>query len=267
MNHVLFSTYLKDFGIYLSRFNLYLISEPNACKLETSKNSEQENEDDQLVVSDTKNQKTETVVKPSEVIQVNPVRYINISKPQIKPNIEITYFDEKLSSFSEVRTRYSTTLLDDVKEAVSWTNPEVKENDNESIDPFNYGFKVRKIKLDQKTYLSTEQSEDICTYIFPQSNNNGSMILHHPNELWGYDQSENFILAVIASCHGEDATQYIWYKNGDVYKSGPHHSCIQVKECGIYHVKVSFKDFYDMSQTVQIGLLHMATLDKSCSSN
>ena len=60
------------------------------------------------------------------------------------------------------------------------------------------------------------------------------------------------MMGVVASCHLETDTWYIWYRDETKIKEGRKCCCVPVKEAGSYSVEVHFADEKAVSEPVLV---------------
>ena len=58
----------------------------------------------------------------------------------------------------------------------------------------------------------------LCTHSTHEKEKN-KLIVHQPNEVWGFDDGE-LIIGVVSSKHMDDGTTYCWHKDNTEIKTG-----------------------------------------------
>nr|XP_002738342.1 PREDICTED: uncharacterized protein LOC100367278 [Saccoglossus kowalevskii] len=129
--------------------------------------------------------------------------------------------------------------------------------DFNKYDPMNYGFRVTHIVIGigQTTYLDAAYDECHIYTSYPAHNIKDDIILHHPNEIFGYDGNE-FIVGIVTNNHGRDDVMYSWYRDGQLMQYGQHLCVIAVHNPGVYQCKITIgegeENVADISKPIQI---------------
>nr|XP_006813934.1 PREDICTED: probable serine/threonine-protein kinase DDB_G0268876-like [Saccoglossus kowalevskii] len=113
------------------------------------------------------------------------------------------------------------------RDTCSFTQPNVETLCE--FDPLLNEYKVKLLSKNGVCYLNYGCDEnDALKIVFPMSNGseNSKNILHGPEELWGYDDTKQLIIAVITSCHGQPSAKYTRRRNGAITVEDSDRCCI-----------------------------------------
>ena len=77
------------------------------------------------------------------------------------------------------------------------------------------------------------------------------VIVNHPCEIWGYDDSTVLIGIVTAYQHAREYTTYMWFKDEELVDSNLGARLLVVEEAGIYQCIVTFGNVTEASNPPQ----------------
>ncbi|XP_064629247.1 probable serine/threonine-protein kinase DDB_G0267514 [Lineus longissimus] len=174
-------------------------------------------------------------------------------------SMSITFIKEKASVHSGLPSVVKLGSVSQCKELSATDDPELMNNNR--YNPCLYGFRVSNLSIGKKelidvVYFDSETDgrlsfETNC--LFPSAPERvEGIIIHQPNEVWGYDGT-TFLIEIVTGYHGESITQtqFDWVKDGTVVSSGS--SCLYVvKDPGTYHCRVTHGNFTDTSRNIKI---------------
>jgi hypothetical protein len=114
----------------------------------------------------------------------------------------------------------------------------------EQYDPLEEGFRVVGIEKDvcflQQINLCIDEAGNTRgIYHYPNAEEElkHKLIVHEPNEIWGFD-SGKLIIGVVSSKHMSDGTTYSWHKDDTEIKTGQNCCFIPICSPGRYAVTV-----------------------------
>ena len=76
------------------------------------------------------------------------------------------------------------------------------------------------------------------------------VIVNHPCDIWGYDDSTMMIGVVTAYQHAREETTYMWFKAEELVESDPGARLLVVEEPGIYQCVVKFGNVTEVSKPI-----------------
>ena len=181
----------------------------------------------------------------------------------IKNNdISIQYELTSHSLYSDQEVTISSFCRERCYEVACVNNPVLLDVPLQEFQPPESNFVVTNIAKCDNQYLaqmlkssSSSLGENLTGpenfYEFPMANKDEtSVILHHPSNLWGFDDKQ-LIIAVVTS--HPNSSIYTWYRNNVQYKEGTfNYCCLAVTEEGEYSVKVQCDGKEEVSKLVQI---------------
>ena len=175
-----------------------------------------------------------------------------------KNQIDIQHEGLTQSSYSEVTLRCLSNSLQQCYWDKARFDPLIQEEGLENFCPLERGFTVTSIRKGDNCYIGIvftpcESSEESCSSSFfsYQDNKLDDIIVHHPTEIWGYDDNR-LILGVVTKFFDNPDVQYIWYKNGNIVKEGSNLCCIHVNEDGVYEKRVKVNGKKPMSKQIKV---------------
>ena len=181
--------------------------------------------------------------------------------------LSITYEEVKESSYSaEVVIKTLSNSRRDCYDLNCLSEPLTREIDINDYIPIEHGYTITEIFKAGKCFLkreytTSEDNQDCGTfeYIYPEAmqQDQSGLILHHPSEIWGYDE-DTLVIGVVASCHMKANAHYIWYRNDTVIQQGSTFCCITINEPGVYSVEVQCGEERDVSAPIFIRPLNMS---------
>ena len=172
-------------------------------------------------------------------------------------NIFIQYELSTHSLYSDQEVSISSFSRERCYEVATTNDPAILETPFNEFQPPESNFTITNIVKGEQQYLvqvAKDSSNEICGpetfYEFPMASvDETSVILHHPCDVWGFDNKQ-LIIAVIST--RPDTSMYTWYRNGIECKEGFNYSCLAVTEEGEYSVKVRCDGKQELSRAVQI---------------
>ena len=285
--------YLRDRGLYPSKSYIYLMttargdkntgthdnisSEPKPTKQHTDMDDENESEADatnsQHVARRLQNSESNEAeceiqdpVKKDDLVKKDGNIYgVCIDDIDVTPSkIQITIEYEELteSSYSEVTIRSLANSLEQCYWDKSLSDPFIRDEGFYNFCPLEHGFTVTAIHKADTCYLervfspSCESFEESTSqFFYPcRDNTSNDIIIHHPLEIWGYDENR-LMLGVVTSFMDNPEVEYVWYNGGDIARQGHNLCCIPVNEPGIYKVEVRVDGKAEMSKPIKVELL------------
>lgn len=278
---VTFPEYLKSHGLYASRAHLYLMTTGIEVGDECTRESQLQTENGNVLTNDVMLGKGGDAISISSCsTSVESCSKNEVLAPSSPPrgeagvctpewldsqHILVHYESPSESSYSDEAITICSFSREQCLEIASVNDHTLLGTPLPEFQPPESGFTVSSIEKGSNLYL-TKVVQDIddtyqdpnghqasqiqSTYEFPMADREqDSLILHHPTEVWGYDNKE-LVIAVIAS-HPNSAL-YTWYRNGAVFKEGFNFCCLAVNQEGDYSVKVQCGGQEAVSQVVQI---------------
>ena len=85
------------------------------------------------------------------------------------------------------------------------------------------------------------------------------VIVNHPCEIWGYDDSTMLIGVVTAYQHAREETTYMWFNEEELVDNDPGACLLVVEEPGIYQCIVKFGNVSEVSNPISIISVTEAT--------
>lgn len=133
------------------------------------------------------------------------------------------------------------------------------ESPMEEYHPCDDNFVVRCIRINGQVYVQPDPEIDTSifpeTYTYPMDDFQKyelPVILHEPDKIYGNDSDNNLLIGIVTNFHNEIGVTYTWYKNEDVYLSGPLHPVIKVNSASVYRCKIQYGDKILNSSTVKV---------------
>ena len=125
-------------------------------------------------------------------------------------------------------------------------------------DSLDEGFTVSNIEKGKKCFLqeiflnlgNSESSVPSYHYLSASDAEN-KLILHHPTEVWGFDDNQ-LIIGVVTSQHMSPNVTYSWIKDRTELKSGKDCCCIRADAEGEYTVVVRDGITVETSESIHI---------------
>lgn len=241
-----FQEYLTSWGLFSSRFKVYLMSTfTGEDAVSQSQSSSQEQASAGQLINSYDNKDTsggKNVFMGAEKTQLSgdfenltmastPKTSVEAEEDQRPPlmlrdqaahftderenHLAITYENLTQSSYSEIVLRAITFSRRDCYDLHSFNDPTIQDVKLQDFDPLDYGFTVVDISKREKCFVERideilDEKEEFKV-VFPQADGQcGSLILHPPSEVWGYD-GKQLMLGVVASCHMSTSAWYVWY--------------------------------------------------------
>ena len=172
-------------------------------------------------------------------------------------SLHVQYVLSSHSLYSDQEVSICSFSRERCYEIATSNDPFLLETPINEFQPPESNFSVTSIAKGDKEYLvqaGKNDTRDICGpetfYEFPRARlDETSVILHHPSDLWGFDNKQ-LIIAVV-TLH-PNISMYTWYRNGIKYKEGLNYSCLAVTEEGEYSVKVQCDGKEEVSRVVQV---------------
>ena len=264
-----FFAYLKSHGLYASRCYLYLMT---TIKEESSEDEEIIDDDPSEVIFNTglNNMVLERSTQSSSLERKDAELKKNLytvcdsvgnilcrSDEHDQHNLTITYEKITESSYSEVISRYQCLTRAQCFETSTLMDPEVFER-KAKYDPLDEGFTISSIEKGNKCFLREifldleDDGSSFPSYHYPSvSDKENKLILHHPTEVWGFDDGQ-LIVAVVTSQHMSPDISYTWFKDEIELKSGKEYCCIRVDAEGKYSVVVKNAETVETSELIHI---------------
>ena len=125
-------------------------------------------------------------------------------------------------------------------------------------DPLDDGFTVSNIEKGKKCFLQEiflnlgNSESSVPSYHYPSASDaENKLILHHPTEVWGFDDNQ-LIIGVVTSQHMSPNVTYSWIKDGTELKSGKDCCCIRADVEGEYTVVVRDGITVETSESIHI---------------
>ena len=220
-----FFTYLKSHGLFASRCYVYLMASEK-CESEETISEEGTEHDNLGPVFDLQFKKllAESTPAPS-ISKVKPWKHLcTVCNPMGKSlcsdreyeqhNITVLYERFVESSYSDVISRHQCVTRSECYEASYMVDHNLMETPEE-YDPLDEGFSVVGIEKDGVCFLQQislsldEAGNSRGTYHYPSANEEekNKLIVHQPNEVWGFDDGE-LIIGVVSSKPMDDGTTY-----------------------------------------------------------
>ena len=149
-------------------------------------------------------------------------------------NILVQYEFSSRSLYSDQEVSISSFSRERCYEVATTNDPAILETPFNEFQPPESNFTITNIAKGEKQYLVQvvkDGSHDICGseetfYEFPMASmDETSVILHHPCDVWGFDNNQ-LIIGVVSSC--PNTSMYRWYQNGIKYKEGFNYCCLAV---------------------------------------
>ncbi|CAB3988726.1 dual specificity kinase shkC-like [Paramuricea clavata] len=284
--------YLRDRGLYPSKSYIYLMttargdkntgtrdnisSEPKATKQHTDMDDENESEADatnskhvarRLQNSESNEAECEIKdpVKKDDLVKDGNIYGVCIDGIDVTPSknqITIEYEELTEFSYSEVTIRSLANSLEQCYWDKSLSDPFIRNEGFDNFCPLEHGFTVTAIHKADTCYLervfspSCESFEESTSrFFYPcRDNSSNDIIIHHPLEIWGYDENR-LMLGVVTSFMDNPEVEYVWYNGGDIARQGHNLCCIPVNEPGIYKVEVRVDGKAEMSKPIKVELL------------
>ena len=242
-NECSYAQYLRNRGLFPSRTNVYLLTTSSSVAESSSHGSK----DDSLSLNRESNEAAVEVSSPSlPLMGVAGESEQFAVHGHLDQTILIEYEHVTESSYSEVFVKSLSHSRKQCYELTSFEDPTVQDTLLQDFEPLENGFRVvgiSKPEPEHRTFIEriydpSDVDNPSETFITPNAKDSaGSLILHHPSEIWGYDGSQ-LMLGVVSSCHHDPTTFYTWYHDDNILKSGPGLCCIAVNSPGKYSVKV-----------------------------
>ena len=266
--------YLRDRGLYPSKSYIYLMTTARKDKNTASSTQFSSDSEDrfssladiaseELIAESVQNSKTsKNKDVNNDSVQNDYAMYgvvlDGVDVSQSKNQINIQYEGLTESSYSEVTLRCLSNSLQQCYWDKALFDPLIQEEGFENFCPLERGFTVTSIRKGDNCYIervftSCESSEESCSqFFFPcQDNKLDDLIVHHPTEIWGYDDNR-LILGVVTKFFDNPDVLYIWYKNGNILKEGSNLCCIHINEDGVYNVQVKVNGKEQMSKQIKV---------------
>ena len=273
--------YLRDRGLYPSKSYIYLMttgpSDRNDTGTHNNTNSKAKltkslDDGEEIVAHGNnlqQNHNAEYVIQDSD--KDDPVKTDNkeyyevvihgIDVSPSKNQIDIEYEELTESSYSEVTIRCLANSLGQCYWDKSLSDPCIRDKGFDNFCPLEHGFTVTGIHkadiccLERVFTPSFESSEESTSrFFYPhQDNSSDDIIIHHPSEIWGYDDNR-LILGVVTSFMDNPEVEYVWYNGGNIVKQGYNLCCIPVNEPGIYKVEVKVDGKAEISKPIEVKL-------------
>ena len=267
--------YLRDRGLYPSKSYIYLMTTARKDKnMASSTRYSSDSEDrfssladiasQQLITESVQNSKTsKNKDVNNDSVQNDYAMYgvvlDGVDVSQSKNQINYTKYEGLTeSSYSEVTLRCLSNSLQQCYWDKALFDPLIQEEGFENFCPLERGFTVTSIRKGDNCYIERvftpcESSEESCSqFFFPCPDNKlDDLIVHHPTEIWGYDDNR-LILGVVTKFFDNPDVQYIWYKNGNIVKEGSNLCCIHINEDGVYKVQVKVNGKEQMSKQIKV---------------
>ena len=182
-----------------------------------------------------------------------------------KHKIAIQYERLTDSSYSEVTIRSLSNSLEQCFWDRSLSDPSIQDEGLDNFCPVDHGFTITEIRKGETCYLKRvftppcdSSEESSCRFFFPcYDNSSEDLIIHHPSEIWGYDENR-LVLGVVTQFYEDPDVEYTWYNNGSIVNQGHHLCCIPIVECGTYTVEVRVGTKVEVSRAVKVELLKNA---------
>ena len=288
-NECSFKEYLKNRGLFASKFYVYLmttviededtpskISQTEVCSPASSGSGSVSsltcNEVAKLAVTSTP--KKSVTVTENTVENQKQIFGPALGKDQptlstletIREHcLGVTYEEVKESSYTaEVVVRTLSNSRKDCYDLSCFSEPLTLDLDINDYDSLEHGHSVTEIVKGGKYFLKREYTcipcendQESFEFSFPEADqkNMTGLILHPPSQVWGYDE-DALVLGVVASCHMTPEAYYIWYRNEKIIKEGRTFCCITVNKPGVYNVEVQCGEERDMSAPIFVRLLN-----------
>lgn len=150
-----------------------------------------------------------------------------------KPRIEIQYFKEKKSLYSDVTSSWTSTSRAECalnagrEELADFGFQDVEQN---NCDPLELGYFVGAIAKGDTCFI---QRNDSVSYEFPSQLDPSLIIQHGPSEVWGYED-DRLVIGVVSTFHNNPAVSYQWLREGKPVDGGGTACILVVKEPGSY---------------------------------
>lgn len=213
-NECSYSEYLRSRGLFASRAYVYLLT----TSFTDAENSSKDGGDGKETLSNPDEQGASSQSSPSTPSLGIAGEKDDFATNEYEKNLLLVEYEEiKVSSFSEVVVRSVSVSRAQCYEIISFEEPSIQDLLLEDFDPLVDGnFNVVGIsKLAQnqcflQRLCSTTGSDDSCpSFDTPSASecSSGSVILHHPTEVWGYDENQ-LVLCVVTSYHNDPANAY-----------------------------------------------------------
>ena len=264
--------YLKEFGLFSSRVTFYIMTETKLLDgsetgkdIKKSKTDDSDEDSDEL--SDHADADNQDSCQRGLFNQISSLKIVEEPKLKVVTNasyvigeLSLEYEEITESSYSEVIIRSTSTNILQCYELQSMSEPDIQETPIKEYCPLEMGpFHLTRVRkgslqfLDLVSMPSQENPEvEELHYTFPQTNGHEEgLILHPPSQMCGYDNGR-LIVAVVAACHGNPNANYIWYKDGEMYRQGNSLPSICIDQPGTYSVEVQCGELKEVADSFKV---------------
>jgi hypothetical protein len=264
------SEYLVEHGLYASRVRFYLLTTKKDLSLADDESLENVTSESQLQMEQSDSTSSITLSNPStsgEMQSLNDMKRQEQERPLYidgdRKSMEVEFNCDEVSCYtSEISSRCIVGWSSCFEErSIKYFECPIEE-----YHPCDDKFLVRCINIDDQVYVQPDPEIDNSMfsqeYTYPMNDFQKSelpLILHGPDKIYGCDADNNLLIGIVANFHSEIGVTYIWYKNEDVYLSGPFHPVIKVNSTGVYHCKINYGDKVITSSSVKV-----LEMDASC---
>lgn len=113
--------------------------------------------------------------------------------------------------------------------------PDSFEPTEENSDPLDLGYYVGSVGKGGRCFLLHADSE---TQFPSHPTGADEVILHHPDEIWGYDD-DVLVLGVISSLHNNDSLSYRWFREAEPLDAT--YCILEVSRAGVYYCRLAIQ--------------------------
>ena len=182
-----------------------------------------------------------------------------------RQELAVAYVLEQHSVYSSNTIHMKCHSIAQCKDVASFENPDVSNELGRAFKPWENGFSVLSITAGGKAYLELDFNETengtLIRNVPSTEDVNGvpGVIVNHPCEIWGYDDSTMLIGVVTAYQHAREETTYMWFKDDELVDNDPGTCLLVVEEAGIYQCIVTFGNVTEASNPIAIISVTEAT--------